>query len=78
MLSQCEVVYFNLFMFKLLHFPGQRRLRLHNLALNTCMQMADLYRNCELDTIINFMAKQSISRSVETTPQDLKEAVVKR
>lgn len=57
---------------------GQRRLRVHNMALNTCMQMADLYRNCELDTIINFMAKQSISRSVETTPQDLKEGVVKR
>jgi len=59
-------------------FLGQRRLRIHNLALNTCMQMADLYRNCELDTIINFLAKQSISRSVETTPQDLKEGIVKR
>ena len=36
---------------------GQRRLRIHNLALNCCAQLADLFRNCELDTTINYMAK---------------------
>nr|KAF6322831.1 SEC24-like protein C, COPII coat complex component [Pipistrellus kuhlii] len=36
---------------------GQRRLRIHNLALNCCTQLADLYRNCETDTLINYMAK---------------------
>ena len=36
---------------------GQRRLRILNLSLQTCTQMADLYRSCELDTIINFTAK---------------------
>lgn len=57
---------------------GQRRLRIHNLALNTCSQMADLYRNCELDTIINFMAKQSVSKSMDSTPQAIKEGVIAR
>lgn len=37
---------------------GQRRLRVLNLSLKTCTQMADLYRSCDLDTIINFFAKQ--------------------
>lgn len=37
---------------------GQRRLRIFNLSLKTCSQMADLYRNCDLDTIVNFFAKQ--------------------
>ena len=36
---------------------GQRRVRLFNLALKCCSQMADLYRNCELDTIINYLSK---------------------
>ncbi|CAG7838332.1 unnamed protein product [Allacma fusca] len=57
---------------------GQRRLRLHNLALNTCGQMADLYRNCELDTIINFLAKQAVSKSIDSTPQAIKEGVIAR
>lgn len=37
---------------------GQRRLRVLNLALSVCTQMADLYRSCELDTITNLMLKQ--------------------
>lgn len=37
---------------------GQRRLRVINQGFNCCMQMADLFRSCELDTLINFMAKQ--------------------
>lgn len=36
---------------------GQRRLRIHNQALNCCTQLADLFRNCELDCLVNFMSK---------------------
>lgn len=57
---------------------GQRRLRIHNLALNTCVQMADLYRNCELDTVVNYLAKQAISKSVETTPQTIREGLISK
>lgn len=37
---------------------GQRRLRILNLALKTCTQMADLFRCCDLDVITLFLAKQ--------------------
>lgn len=37
---------------------GQRRLRIINLSLKTCSQMTDLYRSCDLDTVINYFAKQ--------------------
>lgn len=37
---------------------GQRRLRVMNLSLKTCTQLADLFRSCDLDTIILFFAKQ--------------------
>ena len=40
---------------------GQRRLRILNLSLKTCTQMADLYRSCDLDTIVNFFSKQGTS-----------------
>ncbi|XP_018421524.1 PREDICTED: protein transport protein Sec24C isoform X3 [Nanorana parkeri] len=46
---QCAVLYTSC--------GGQRRLRIHNMALTCCTQLADLYRNCETDTLINYFAK---------------------
>lgn len=57
---------------------GQRRLRIHNLSLNTCTQMADLYRNCELDTIMNYLAKSSLRQLMEQNPKSVKEHVTTR
>lgn len=47
---------------------GQRRVRILNLALKCCSQMADLFRNCELDTIVNFWAKAGTYVCIEDTP----------
>ena len=44
---------------------GQRRLRVLNLSLNVCSQMADLYRSCELDTMTNLMVKQGQYTSLQ-------------
>jgi len=55
---------------------GQRRLRILNLSLNTCSTMADMYRSCELDAVVNFTAKQSISRLMETNPKTVKENLI--
>lgn len=46
---QCAVLYTTI--------GGQRRLRIHNLALNCSTQLADLYKSCETDALINFFAK---------------------
>ena len=51
---------------------GQRRLRIHNLALNVCTQMADLYRSCDLDTVMNLLLKQSVARLTETPSKQIK------
>ncbi|XP_066549901.1 protein transport protein Sec24C isoform X1 [Amia ocellicauda] len=58
-LMQCAVLYTSC--------TGHRRLRVHNLAVNCCTQLADLYRNCETDTLINFFAKSAF-RSVLSNP----------
>ncbi|XP_032773314.1 protein transport protein Sec24C isoform X2 [Rattus rattus] len=58
-LLQCALLYTSC--------AGQRRLRIHNLALNCCTQLADLYRNCETDTLINYMAKFAY-RAVVSSP----------
>lgn len=55
---------------------GQRRLRILNLSLKTCSQMADLYRSCELDAIINFFGKQSMYRLLEHNPKSIKDSIV--
>lgn len=57
---------------------GQRRLRIFNLSLKTCSQMADLYRNCDLDTIVNFFAKQGMFKLIEATPKQVKDNLVTR
>uniref|UniRef100_H2T6L4 SEC24 homolog C, COPII coat complex component n=1 Tax=Takifugu rubripes TaxID=31033 RepID=H2T6L4_TAKRU len=58
-LMQCAVLYTSC--------SGQRRLRIHNMAVSCCSQLADLYRNCETDTIINYFAKYAF-RGVLSNP----------
>merc|ERR550519_776075 len=52
---------------------GQRRLRICNLSLNVCDNMGELYRNCDLDTVVNFLAKQNVSKLTESNPKAMKE-----
>ncbi|XP_048843532.1 protein transport protein Sec24C isoform X2 [Brienomyrus brachyistius] len=58
-LLQCAVLYTSC--------RGQRRLRIHNLAVNCCSQLAELYRHCETDALVNFFAKYAY-RSVLSSP----------
>jgi hypothetical protein len=39
---------------------GQRRVRILNLSLRSSGQMGELYRSCDLDTIMNFFGKQGM------------------
>ncbi|XP_071503728.1 protein transport protein Sec24C-like [Diadema antillarum] len=57
---------------------GQRRLRIINLSLNCCTQMADMYRNCETDTIINFLAKHAIRSVFTSNPKAIRDGVISR
>ena len=38
---------------------GQRRLRIHNLALSTSNGYGDIFRSCEINAIMNFFSKSS-------------------
>lgn len=51
---QCAVLYTTV--------GGQRRLRIHNLALSCSSRLADLYKSCETDALINFFAKSGERR----------------
>ena len=53
-LLQCALLYTTV--------SGQRRLRIHNLALSTCSQLADLFRCCEMDTFTNYVAKHGMHK----------------
>ncbi|NXD84198.1 SC24D protein, partial [Halcyon senegalensis] len=50
-LIQCAVLYTSI--------SGQRRLRIHNIGLNCSSQLADVYKTCETDALINFFAKSA-------------------
>merc|ERR1712168_122929 len=57
---------------------GQRRLRIINSSFNVSDNMGELYRNCDLDTIVNFFAKQSISKLMESNPKSVKESLMQQ
>ncbi|KAJ8676393.1 hypothetical protein QAD02_012180 [Eretmocerus hayati] len=52
---------------------GVRRLRIINLSLKTSSQMSELYKACDLDAMINFLFKQSVSKIVDSSPKAVKE-----
>ena len=37
---------------------GVRKLRLHNLALPVSSNLADLYKSCDMDTVVNSLTKE--------------------
>lgn len=57
---------------------GQRRLRILNLSLKTCTQLADLFRSCDLDTTILFFAKQGLFKLLENNPKMIKDSIISR
>uniref|UniRef100_A0A8C4R113 SEC24 homolog C, COPII coat complex component n=1 Tax=Eptatretus burgeri TaxID=7764 RepID=A0A8C4R113_EPTBU len=64
-LLQCALLYTSM--------SGQRRLRIHNLALNCCNTMADMYRHCETDTIINYFAKSAYRAIISGPTKTIRE-----
>ncbi|XP_013862544.1 protein transport protein Sec24C isoform X2 [Austrofundulus limnaeus] len=67
-LMQCAVLYTSC--------SGQRRLRVHNMAVNCCSQLADLYRNCETDTIINYLAKYAFRGILNNPTKAVRDTLV--
>lgn len=57
---------------------GQRRLRIHNMALNTCSLMAELFRSCELDTMMNVFLKEAVRMVTEQTPRQVRDHFISR
>ncbi|XP_078055458.1 protein transport protein Sec24C-like isoform X1 [Mustelus asterias] len=55
---------------------GQRRLRIHNLSLNCCTQLADLYRNCETDTLINYFVKLAYRGVLSNPTKTVRETLI--
>ena len=57
---------------------GQRRIRVHNLSLSVCTQYSQMFSSCELDTLINYMAKLA-SRSISTsTPKSIRDNIIQQ
>ncbi|KAK2820575.1 hypothetical protein Q5P01_023534 [Channa striata] len=67
-LMQCAVLYTSC--------SGQRRLRIHNMAVNCCSQLADLYRNCETDTILNFLTKYAFRGVLNNPTKTVRDTLV--
>ncbi|XP_062899637.1 protein transport protein Sec24D [Mobula hypostoma] len=67
-LIQCALLYTDV--------AGQRRLRIHNLALTCSAQPADLYKSCETDALINFFAKSAYKAILSQPLKTVREILV--
>ncbi|KAL6036357.1 hypothetical protein STEG23_004438, partial [Scotinomys teguina] len=67
-LIQCALLYTTI--------SGQRRLRIHNLALNCSSQLGDLYKSCETDALINFFAKSAFKAVLNQPLKVIREILV--
>lgn len=67
-LIQCAVLYTTV--------GGQRRLRIHNLGLSCSSQLADLYKSCETDALINFFAKSAFKAVLHQPLKVIREILV--
>ncbi|KAJ8271372.1 hypothetical protein COCON_G00102310 [Conger conger] len=67
-LIQCALLYTTV--------GGQRRLRIHNLGLACSTQLADLYKSCETDALINFFAKSAYRAMVNQPLKTVREILV--
>ncbi|XP_028932493.1 protein transport protein Sec24D isoform X2 [Ornithorhynchus anatinus] len=67
-LIQCAVLYTTV--------NGQRRLRIHNISLNCSSQLADLYKSCETDVLINFFAKSAFKAVLNQPLKTVREILV--
>uniref|UniRef100_A0A5S6R393 Protein transport protein Sec24C n=1 Tax=Trichuris muris TaxID=70415 RepID=A0A5S6R393_TRIMR len=57
---------------------GQRRLRIHNLALVTAPDFAALYRSADLFTMINLLSKQAERMQLQKSPKDVRDSLISR
>ncbi|XP_033992572.1 LOW QUALITY PROTEIN: protein transport protein Sec24D [Trematomus bernacchii] len=55
---------------------GQRRLRIHNLSLNCSLQLSELYKSCETDSLINFFAKSACRAILNQPLKNVREILV--
>ena len=65
--AQCALLYTS--------SSGQRRLRIINMSYNVCTKMADVFRSCELDTLINYFSKRGLK--LVTTEYNTNELISK-
>ncbi|XP_011498373.1 PREDICTED: protein transport protein Sec24C isoform X2 [Ceratosolen solmsi marchali] len=57
---------------------GIRRLRIINLSLKTSSQIAELFKSCDLDAIINFLSKQSVFKLMDSSLKAVKDNLISR
>ncbi|XP_018418437.1 PREDICTED: protein transport protein Sec24D isoform X2 [Nanorana parkeri] len=67
-LIQCAVLYTTI--------NGQRRLLVHNISLSCSPQLADLYKSCETDALINFFAKSAYKATLHHPLKTVRDVLI--
>ncbi|CAG8568852.1 15714_t:CDS:10 [Acaulospora morrowiae] len=52
---------------------GQRRVRTHNLSVTVTQLLGNVFRHAEMDTTVNFLAKQAVSNAITKSLRDIRD-----
>ncbi|CAG8583784.1 1871_t:CDS:10 [Diversispora eburnea] len=52
---------------------GQRRVRTHNLSVTVTQLLGNVFRHAEMDTTVNFLAKQAVSNTITKPLRDIRD-----
>ncbi|CAG8723248.1 20660_t:CDS:10, partial [Dentiscutata erythropus] len=52
---------------------GQRRVRTHNLSVTVTQLLGNVFRHAEMDTTVNFLAKQAVSNTITKSLRDIRD-----
>ncbi|CAG8538284.1 12091_t:CDS:10 [Funneliformis mosseae] len=54
---------------------GQRRVRTHNLSVTVTTLLGNVFRHAEMDTTVNFLAKQAVSNTITKPLRDIRDQI---
>ncbi|CAG8441458.1 9081_t:CDS:10 [Acaulospora colombiana] len=57
---------------------GQRRVRTHNLSVTVTQLLGNVFRHAEMDTTVNFLAKQAVSNTLTKSLRDIRDHLTEK
>eukprot|EP01135_Chromosphaera_perkinsii_P009393 Nk52_evm69s1737 gene=Nk52_evmTU69s1737 len=67
---QCALLYTS--------WNGERRIRVHSYSVKTCTQLSDVFRNAEMDSLLNFLSKSAVEDAFKQNMKSVRDHLIEQ